>query len=239
MRLPATTTPETRGNGLSLRAHDNDHLTLLHERILIMTSKDKSKQMEVAHPHVRLTAICRRVLSTAEVLHDATDSRLSVGEPEKVMKLSESDAGVIIGICDKLLRNLLVAKKQTGGKSDALDAYETPHERSEQGTEECPGSDLGDRTYHRLLLVRDAAHDVADHIRSIWHIPPNWVVEQGLDRDEERLEFVLVSLEQARRDILKELAKLVMIFDLYDDSGSAQPWEAWLIPYAASGAERG
>ena len=87
--------------------------------------------------------------------------------------------------------------------------------------------------------MRDAAHDVADHIRSIWHIPPNWVVEQGLDRDEERLEFVLVSLEQARRDILKELAKLVMIFDLYDDSGSAQPWEAWLRPHAASDAERG
>ena len=111
-----------------------------------MTLHNDSIQQPATHPHVRLTAICRRFLSMAEVLHDAIDSRLSVGEPEKVMELSESDAGVIIGICDKLLWNLLVAKKQTGGKSDALDAYETPHDHSEQDTEECRTT----RTYHRL-----------------------------------------------------------------------------------------
>lgn len=196
-----------------------------------MTVKDESNQMAAAHPYVRLTAICRRVLSTAEVLHDAIDSRLKVGRLEERMELSESDAGDIVGICDRLLCNLLVAKKQTGGKSEALDEYETRQDRSEKDTEE---SRTTERTYQRLSLVRNAAHDVADRIRSIWHTTPNWVVEQGLDRDEKRLEFVLVSLEQARRDILKEMARLVMIFDEYDDSDSAQPWEAWLSPHVGS-----
>ncbi len=57
-----------------------------------MTFQDESNQMAATHPYVRLTAICRRFLSMAEVLHDAIDSRLSIGKPEEVMELSESDA---------------------------------------------------------------------------------------------------------------------------------------------------
>ena len=202
-----------------------------------MTFQDERNQRAQTHPLVELTATCRKFLSMTEVLHDATDSRLRVGKAEEVMELCEDDAEDIGGICDRLLWNLLVAKKQAGGKSEALEEYESPHHESEQHVEECSGTDLDNWTYHGLSLVRDAARDMADHIRSIWHIPPNWVAEQGLDGDEKRLEFVMVSLDWARRDIIKQLAKLVMIFDDYDDSDSAEPWEAWLSPHASSGDE--
>ena len=197
-----------------------------------MTFQDESNQMAAMHPYVRLTAICRRVLSMAEVLHDVTDSRLKPGKPEEAMDLSEDDAEEILKICERLLGCLLVAMKQTGGKSKALDEYESSHDQPEQDTDGCP---ITEWTHRNLALVRDAAHDVAHHIRSIWSITPNWIAEQGLDRDEKRHEFVIVSVDWARRDILKQLAKLVLIFDEYDDSDSAQPWEAWLSPNIALG----
>jgi hypothetical protein len=199
-----------------------------------MTFQDEKSQSAYKHPLVKLTAICRRFLSMAEVLHDAVDSRLRVSNTEEVMELSEGDAADIVRICDRLLWNLFAAKKQLGGKSEALDEYESPHDKSGEDVEECPGAGLDDWSYRDLSLVRDAARDMADHVRSVWHIPPNWVAEQGLDRDEKRLEFVLVSLDWARRDILKQLAKLVMIFDDYDDPDSAKPFEAWLSRHAAS-----
>ncbi len=132
---------------------------------------------------------------------------------------------------------MFAAKKQLGGESEALDEYESPHDKSGQDVEESPRTELDNWSYQRLSLVRNAARDMADHVRSVWHIPPNWVAEQGLDRDEKRLEFVLVSLDWARRDILKQLAELVTIFDDYDDSDSVQPSEAWLSPHIASGDE--
>lgn len=199
-----------------------------------MENQAQSNQIAATHPLEELTAMCRRLLSTAEVLHDTTYSRLIVGNPDEVMELRDDDADDVESICDKVLYDLFIAKKQLGGKSEALDEYETPHEHLGQDTEECRTTEW---IHHRLSLVRDAARDVADHIRSIWHIPPNWVAEQGLDRNEKRLEFVLVSLEWARRDILKQLAQLVVIFDQYDDSDSTPPWEAWLSPDVRLSAE--
>ncbi len=202
-----------------------------------MTLQDEKNQLAETHPLVTFKEFCRRFLTMAEVLHDAIDSRLRAGKAEEVMELSEGDAEDIVRICDRLLWNLFAAKKQLGGESEALDEYETPHDKSGQDVEECPRARLDDWSYRDLSLVRDAARDMADHVRSVWHIPPNWVAEQGLYRDEKRLEFVLVSLDWARRDILKQLAGLVMIFDDYDDSDSAKPFEAWLRRHAASGNE--
>ena len=194
-----------------------------------MTSHDKSNQMAATHWSVEFAAMCRRLLSATEVLHDTTYSRLIVGNPDEVMELRKDDADDIDSLCDKLLYYLFHAKRQLGGESEALDEYETPRDHLWQDTE----GRTTEWIHYRLSLVRDAARDVADHIRSIWHIPPNWVAEQGLDRNEKRLEFVLVSLEWARRDILKQLAQLVVIFDEYDDSDSTPPWEAWVSPNVA------
>jgi hypothetical protein len=198
-----------------------------------MKNQDEGNQMAATHPWVELTAMCRRFLSTVEVLNDTTYSRLIVGNPDEVMELRKDDADDVDSICHKLLYCLFVAKKQLGGESEALDEYETPRDHLWQDTE----GRTTEWIHHRLSLVRDAARDMADHIRSIWHIPPNWVAEQGLDRNEKRLEFVLVSLEWARRDILKQLAQLVVIFDEYDDSDSTPPWEAWLSPDVRLSAE--
>lgn len=148
-----------------------------------MKLHDESNELTKGNLLVRFTEECRKFLSMAAVLHDATGLRLRRGNAEEVMDLSESDAADIAGICDRVLCNLFAANKQLGGKSLALDEYESPREESEQDVEQCAGTDLDNWTYHRLSLVRDAARDMADHIRSIWHPSPNWVAEQGLDRD--------------------------------------------------------
>jgi hypothetical protein len=199
-----------------------------------MTSQDISNQMAAAHPLIKVGELCLGFGLMAGVLYHAIDSRLKVGRLEERMELSERDDADINGICDRLLWNLHVARKHLGGKSEALDEYETPHDHSEQDIEDCRTTEC---TYRKLSQVRNAAHDMADHARSVWHIPTNWTAEQGLDRNEKRLEFILVSLEWARRDILKQLAQLVVIFDEYDNSDSTPPWESWVSPDVSLGAE--
>jgi hypothetical protein len=89
-----------------------------------------SNQLLSKHPLVTLGDVLFSLGSMAEVLHDAIDTRLKVGKLEEVMDLWEWDAEKIDGTCDKLLGDLHVIRKQLGGKSEALDEYEAPHNHS-------------------------------------------------------------------------------------------------------------
>ena len=192
-----------------------------------MTFQDEKNQVDHTHPAITLTASCRRFLSTAEVLHDATRPWLQGGRAKDLIESSESTAEAISDIAANLLKQISVAQALLGLQSDAPHEYERLCEKANQEASDSATSKLDDTSHELLSLVTRFARETADHIRSVRTIPPSWAGKQEVDRDVDRLALVIQSLDYVRWQILKEFAKLVVIFDDHEDPDSDDPSEAW------------
>ncbi len=191
-----------------------------------MTFQDEN-QLEHSHPAITLTASCRRFLSTTEVLYDATSPWLQGGRAKNLIESSESAAEAISGISANLLKHIYLAQVLLGLQSDAPHEYERLCEKTNQEAANSATSKPDDTSHELLSLVTRFARETADHIRSVRTIPPSWPGKQEVDRDVDRLALVIQSLDYIRWQILKEFAKLVVIFDDREDPDSDEPTEGW------------
>jgi hypothetical protein len=192
-----------------------------------MTVQDEKNQLKKAHLLVTFTASCRRFLSMAQVVHDATGPWLRGGRAKDIIGSSQSNAEAITEICLKLLRGLAAGQLLLRVKSDSLHKYDSLRREAMVGGEDSHEPRLDDPSEELLSLVCSAAQETADHMRSVWDAPPRWVIDQSLESDGKHRDFTLRSMDYARWQILKEFAKLVNIFDDHDDPASDEPCEAW------------
>lgn len=203
-----------------------------------MKHKDEGNEQTHTSLMVRFTAVCRRFLSMTEVVHDATGPWLRGGRAKDVIQSSEVNAEAIEMACIGLLRSLALGHTLLQVNSASLQEVEALCLTFEQRQDENhAGPKLHDTSEQLLSLTSDVCRETAELIRSFWDSPTTWCSSQALENDDERLHNVLTSLDYTRWQILKWLAKLVIIFDDHDCSDSDKPCEAWQKDQAAYGQQ--
>ncbi len=192
-----------------------------------MKCQDASNQMTHKPPYVRFTAICRRFMSTAEVIDDIVGPWLKGGRAKDLIEASVSNAEAITEACEKLLDYLNYVQTVLEIKSAALDEYASlRHQAWEAGGNEAPFK-LDDIAPRLLSLASSGAREIAGLIRSFWNSPTTWCGCSALEKSDKHLHYVLGFVDYMRWQILKEFARLVTIFDDHDDPDSNEPCEAW------------
>ena len=200
-----------------------------------MTFQDNKDQLTQTHIFVRFTAVCRRFKSMAAVLHDATRPWLQGARAKDLIESSESSADAIREICFNLASDLSAAQMTLGIKSDSLSQFHSSGPTTDQEVQVPVKWKLYERSQMLFSLVCDGARETADLIRSFWDSPARWCSSPALENDGKHLATVVLALDYTRWQILKELAKLVAIFDDHEDRDSDEPCEAWRMDQSAMG----
>lgn len=192
-----------------------------------MKQEYESNDLTHANLMVRFTAVCRRFMSTTEVVHDTIGPWLRGGRAHDIIKSSDINGEAIGVIAVNLLKYLKVGQTLLQFESESLKKFDTLCSTAEQRCEDLSKSELCDTSQELLSLVRDGARETADLIRSFWDSPTTWCSSRALENNDERLDHVLRSLDYMRWQILKGFAKLLIIFDYQDDPHSDEPCAAW------------
>ena len=192
-----------------------------------MTFQEENNPTTGPHPYVRFIAVCRRFMSTAEVIDDTVGPWVKGGRAKDLIEASVSNAEAITEACEKLLNNMKSVQTVLEIKSAAFDEYASlRHQAQETGGDKAPFK-LDDIAPKLLSLVCSGARETAGQIRSFWNSPTTWCGCRALEQDDKHLHYVLGFVDYMRWQILKEFAKLVTIFDDHDDPDSNEPCEAW------------
>jgi hypothetical protein len=192
-----------------------------------MTFKEENNPTTGPHPYVRFTVICRRFMSTAEVIDDTVGPWVKGVRAKDLIEASERNAEAIIEACEKLLNTMKSVQTVLEIKSAAFDEYASlRHQARETAGDKAPFK-LDAIALTLLSLVCSGARETAGLIRSFWNSPTTWYGCRALEHSDKHLHYVLGFVDYMRWQILKEFAKLVTIFDDHDDPDSNEPCEAW------------
>jgi hypothetical protein len=202
----------------------------------IMTCQEEENQLKHTHPLVTFTSSCRRFLATAEVVYDTTNPWLKGGRAKDIIESSQTVAEAIGAASANLIKHMSVAQVLLGLQSDAPHEYGGLSLKERHEAEDLAKLKLGTTAHELMSLVNRSARKTVDHIRSVRTIPLNWAKHE-VKRDVDRLAFVIQSLDYTRWQILKEFAKLVIIFDDHDDPDSDEPSEGWQKDQLVMGSE--
>ncbi len=192
-----------------------------------MKSGDERIEMTDAILIVKSVAVLRRFLSMTEVVHDVTDPWLEGGRADEIINSSKRKTDAIDDASWRLLTSLRVAQMLLGMKSGSLEKYESEQRTAQPPDEKSEGAKFEQTSKTLLSLVCDGAGETADHIRAISRAPHDWAVEQGLHRNKKSFDYVLGCLDYYRWQILKQFARLVVIFDDRDDPDSKESSQEW------------
>jgi hypothetical protein len=192
-----------------------------------MTLQDNDNEPEYTHPVVTRTASFDRFQSAAEVLCYTTNPWVKGGRAYDIIKSSKNTAEAISASSANLIKQLSVAGALLGLEWDAPHEYERLCVKRNQETANSSTSTPEDRASEMISLLTRFAREMVDHVEAARAEPLEWVPKQDRDQDVDRLSFVMQSLDYTRWQILKEFAKLVIIFDDHDDPSSKEPCEAW------------
>ncbi len=185
---------------------------------------DESRQAEAFEEFINA---CNRFQCMAQVVYDATYPWIKGGRAKETIHGSQNDAEAIGELSAALFKNLSVAQKLLWMNSEAPGAYERLCRKGNDSSDDSVKTQPGDTTHELLSLVSGFSRETADYIKSVWLTTPDWISKQWSERREEGFEYVSRSLDYARWQILKDFAKLVIIFDDCQGPDSDVPTEAW------------
>jgi hypothetical protein len=186
-----------------------------------MKCEEKTVEQTEANSIVKAVAVLRRILSLLEVVHDVTNPWLEGGRADEIINTSTTKASAIDYASWRLLVSLSVALNLLGknpGKGSLKDPELDPLTGLETDAE---------KAKKLLTLVRDNCGDSVTYIREFALGPYDWAVESGWGSDEDQFEYVLGCLDYYRWQILKQFARLVVIFDDHDDPDSKESSQEW------------
>jgi|WetSurMetagenome_2_1015567.scaffolds.fasta_scaffold273604_2 hypothetical protein len=198
-----------------------------------MTFQDDNNERPEANLRVRFVATCRRMGSITEVIHDTTDPWVRGGRAQNIIESAASAADVIRETSGCLLVNLCTAAMLLRIESLALREFRSQRPKTEPAGEVLAQTEPDESPQMLLSLVCAGARETADLIRSFWTGSEKWCSSELIQTSEQQLDFVLRSIDYTRWQILKEFAKLVVIFDDHDDHDSKEVPAEWRRDLAA------